>query len=104
MKKFTQMYLNYQVKFIESEQNFANNPNKKTATILSNLREKKFTQEEKYTTEHIKFIRIQEKEEMRRFGKRISNYSNSIKIESMDISEKTKCQFHKMNDLINPIK
>ena len=79
---------------------------KKTATILSNLRQDglKFTSVQKYTPEYLQYLNECEKS---RFSF-IKNCFEVIKIETLvengTISRDTSIQLHKNNDIINPIK
>lgn len=52
--KYTPQYLEHQKEFGIAQERFNSNPCKKTATALSNLREKKWRVEEVYTEAYLK--------------------------------------------------
>ncbi len=100
-QKYTEAYLNYLIEFSNAQDAFNANPNKQTATALSNLRAKKFSEEEKYLKEYIK-------EHNSAGAKRLLNYANSINIEQKFekglISNDARMEAHIKNDQQNPLK
>jgi hypothetical protein len=86
MEKYTEFYKSYKKEFDQAQIEFDNNPCKKTATILSNLRAKgnSFTEAQKFTKEWLHEQRTNQKN---RFINYVSTLSLATKFERGIISE-----------------
>lgn len=100
---YTPEYQKHLEKFAQAQRNFDANPCKETATILSNLREVKWKEVEKYTSEEIERRNIEEDKRIKAHISRMRNYANTIHIENMNESQGVKARMHKINDELNPI-
>ena len=101
--KYSEKYLQYLEGFKNAELKFNNNPCTKTATFLSNLREQKFKDIEKYTSEYLLIRTNEAKINHQNTLQRFKNLAQTMRIETMNISDETKSIYHKLNDLVNPI-
>jgi len=105
---YKQTYIDYLKQFELAQQKFDANPGKKTATILSNLREdgKKFKNEDKYTPEYLTELRNTHKEYEGKRENRIKNCLETVRIETLfetgKITEEVRNSMHKINDTLNP--
>lgn len=105
---YTDAYKSHQKAFNGAQIAFDKSPSKKTATILSNLRETKFSDVDKFTPEHLEKRDLEIRADNLKRGKMMSNLVNTIAIErqfeNKQIDEKTYVELHKLNDQINPLK
>ena len=93
--KYTETYSNHLKLFAAAQKQFDANPCKKTATILSNLRATKFSDDEMYTIEYIN--------EMKKTrSSRLSNLFDTFQIEwsyeKGEISNELRMELHARND------
>ena len=100
---YTAGFQAHQENFEQAQENFDKKPCTETATILSNLRATKFSEEEMYTPEEITQRVKREKEKDEKFLSTLRHYASTIAIEELRTNEKTRVFLHKMNDNVNPI-
>lgn len=57
MEKYTDTYADHLIKIEDAEGEFLMKPNRKTATALSDLKNKKFSRSDMYTTEYLAYMK-----------------------------------------------
>ena len=104
---YTERYLNHLENVSAAQSEFDSNPCKHTATILSNLKALKFTDEVIYTEEYLldRYNRIKESEKQHR--NLLNNLFNTLQIEldyeSGRISNELRNELHFRNDENNAL-
>ncbi len=110
MEQYTDYYFETKVEFEKAEKAFDAKPNRKTATILSDLRRKfeRMPESKKYTSEHLKERQQRRQSADRQMLNDLRHLLNIVTIETAStngqIDDSTRLFLHETNDITNPYK
>lgn len=105
-EKYTEQYRAHEAKIAKAQAQFDANPNTKTATVLSNLKQEAFSIQ-RHTPQYLAVLAEQEKAWMKAAATRMKNYTTTLYIEtefsSGRLSQSNRIGLHKINNQANPI-